>query len=123
MARAVARVHMMEPIRERLNRRRIELLQRYASELERGEHEDKLTPETVDLASEQTDDRLLDLLEGHDLRALQEVVGALKRLDDGSYGMCLRCGEAISTMRLEVLPTTRHCITCASWLERHPDHS
>lgn len=115
---------MMETaIRERLNRRRIELLQRYASEVERCEHEDKLTPETVDLASEQTDDRLLDLLETHDLQALEEVVGALKRLDEGSYGTCLRCGEAISAMRLEVLPTTQHCIACAGWLERHPGRS
>jgi len=42
-----------------------------------------------------------------------EVVGALRRLDDGSYGKCQNCGREIATERLEALPATPLCIDCA----------
>ncbi|MDQ3620562.1 MAG: TraR/DksA C4-type zinc finger protein [Actinomycetota bacterium] len=42
-----------------------------------------------------------------------EVVGALKRLDDGSYGKCQNCGRDIAVERLEALPATPLCIDCA----------
>lgn len=41
-----------------------------------------------------------------------EVVGALKRLDDGSYGKCQNCGREIAIERLEALPATPLCIDC-----------
>lgn len=44
---------------------------------------------------------------------LDEVETALARLDDGTYGTCEVCGEAIPDPRLEALPTTRWCITHA----------
>lgn len=106
-------------IRSRLIARRTELLQRYASELEGGQHDDTLTPEPVDLANEQAADRLLTLLEDRDLHSLREVVGALQRLDRGSYGDCSRCGEPIAQVRLAVLPTATYCFQCAVWTERH----
>ncbi|MHB8398177.1 MAG: TraR/DksA family transcriptional regulator [Candidatus Limnocylindrales bacterium] len=41
------------------------------------------------------------------------VEGALIRLDDGSYGRCLRCGGPIAGGRLEALPWAELCIACA----------
>jgi DnaK suppressor protein len=38
---------------------------------------------------------------------------AAKRLEDGSYGICDRCGERISSERLEARPATAFCIRCA----------
>jgi len=37
---------------------------------------------------------------------------ALARLDDGSYGTCVRCGVAIAPDRLEALPWAARCIDC-----------
>jgi DnaK suppressor protein len=42
----------------------------------------------------------------------REVVGALERIDAGSYGKCERCGEAIPIERLEAIPTARLCVRC-----------
>ena len=42
-----------------------------------------------------------------------EVIGALKRLDDGTYGRCQNCGREIAIERLEALPATPLCIDCA----------
>lgn len=44
---------------------------------------------------------------------LEEVDAALARLDDGSYGVCERCGRAIPEARLEARPTARRCLDCA----------
>ena len=50
--------------------------------------------------------------------ALAEVLSALKKLDDGTYGMCERCGKPISAPRLAAKPATRLCIDCASATRR-----
>ncbi len=44
---------------------------------------------------------------------LQQIEQALRRLDDGSYGCCLRCEEDISEARLNVRPEAPVCIECA----------
>ena len=44
---------------------------------------------------------------------LADVEGALAKLDDGSYGTCETCGEAIAAPRLEAMPATRFCISHA----------
>ena len=49
---------------------------------------------------------------------LQAVDGALARLDDGSYGTCIRCGQPIAAERLEALPWAAHCIACQTTVDR-----
>jgi DnaK suppressor protein len=46
------------------------------------------------------------------------VEAALERLDEGSYGTCLRCGKPIAPERLEALPWAAHCITCQSAIDK-----
>jgi DnaK suppressor protein len=50
-------------------------------------------------------------------RLLKEVVSALQKLDEGNYGDCERCGEAIADKRLEALPFARYCIDCQRAVE------
>jgi len=48
-----------------------------------------------------------------DLQAnLDEVDAALARLADGSYGVCIDCGESIPEKRLTALPASARCIEC-----------
>jgi DnaK suppressor protein len=47
-----------------------------------------------------------------DRRLLRDVVAALRKIDDGSFGDCERCGETIGDKRLDALPFARYCITC-----------
>ncbi|HEY6012356.1 MAG TPA: TraR/DksA family transcriptional regulator [Candidatus Limnocylindrales bacterium] len=49
---------------------------------------------------------------------LQAVDGALARLDDGTYGTCVRCGRPIAAARLEALPWAAHCIECQTIVDR-----
>lgn len=47
-----------------------------------------------------------------DLR-LRKIDAALRRCDEGSYGLCLDCDEPIGEARLEVDPAAELCIGCA----------
>ena len=51
---------------------------------------------------------LIDRLRGQ----LRDVERALRKIEDGSYGSCERCGEPISPERLEALPYSTLCVSC-----------
>ena len=44
----------------------------------------------------------------------QRIKAALDRIEEGEYGLCLHCGEGISSKRLEFDPAAPLCIDCAS---------
>lgn len=46
-------------------------------------------------------------------RHLVAIDAALGRLDDGTYGVCVVCGQPIPPARLEVRPTAATCVGCA----------
>jgi RNA polymerase-binding transcription factor DksA len=46
-------------------------------------------------------------------QALAEIDAAERRLAEGSYGRCERCGGGIAAGRLEARPVARTCIECA----------
>jgi len=45
-------------------------------------------------------------------KELELVEAALARLEAGTFGTCLRCGNEIASARLEALPWAAYCITC-----------
>jgi DnaK suppressor protein len=51
-------------------------------------------------------------------RELQEIEEALRRLDQGIYGICEDCGEQIEERRLAVVPSARFCFRCKQLQER-----
>jgi RNA polymerase-binding transcription factor DksA len=48
---------------------------------------------------------------------LEQVESALERLDDGTYGQCVRCEREISPDRLMALPYASLCIDCQEQLQ------
>jgi DnaK suppressor protein len=42
----------------------------------------------------------------------KDVLIALEKLDDGTYGVCENCGQEIVWERLEAIPTARLCVNC-----------
>ena len=48
---------------------------------------------------------------------LSAVRAALQRIEDGHYGDCEACGDPINPRRLELDPTARLCVDCASAAE------
>jgi DnaK suppressor protein len=51
--------------------------------------------------------------------ALRHVKGALARVADGSFGVCLHCDEDIKPKRLDAVPWTKYCIKCQEAADRN----
>ena len=49
---------------------------------------------------------------------LTEVLQALKRIDDGRYGLCVVCGNSIPEKRLEAIPWAARDVKCEQALEQ-----
>jgi DnaK suppressor protein len=50
---------------------------------------------------------------------LRSVRGALTRMADGTYGICLHCEDEIKPKRLDAVPWTKYCIRCQEAADRH----
>lgn len=105
--------------RSRLAARRRETEQRVAalrrdleSQLETpGTSDDEHDPEGATLAFERAQTQsLLDQARAE----LDDLDAAEQRLNDGTYGSCLRCGRPIARERLAARPAARTCIRCAN---------
>ena len=55
--------------------------------------------------------------------SLYEIDEALKRVEDGSYGVCDLCQKPIKHERLEALPFTRYTVDCQASLEKNQHHN
>ncbi|SFP72780.1 TraR/DksA family transcriptional regulator [Tranquillimonas alkanivorans] len=65
-------------------------------------------------AIEREDDEVLERIGASGLGEVKAIRAALKRIEDGSYGICVRCGEDISDPRLDAVPATPVCRNCAA---------
>ncbi|MCA9412551.1 MAG: TraR/DksA family transcriptional regulator [Candidatus Omnitrophica bacterium] len=72
----------------------------------------------VDQSTGLTEQELRLELAEHDRERLLEVEEALKRHDEGTYGICLESGEEIPYARLKAVPTAKYTIQCQEMLER-----
>ena len=50
-------------------------------------------------------------------QAIAEIDEALRRIDEGTYGQCERCGKPIDERRLEAMPTARYDAQCQTEIE------
>lgn len=90
---------------ERL-RRRIESIQEAErAETAEGQTNDAHLWENADLRADELDEAMAEL---------RETDAALSRIDEGTYGVCVTCGNAISEERLELLTATTVCASCAT---------
>jgi DnaK suppressor protein len=73
---------------------------------------------SADEADALADSERNDLVLGNSRTLLEQVKAALQRLDDGTYGYCLRCGKPIEPRRLEAIPYVEYDIECQEAVER-----
>jgi DnaK suppressor protein len=110
---------LVAELRTALQERRATLLERLIAEgaeldLVRGARaesaDDEHDPEGSTLSSDWS--RIAGLRAATDDR-LAAVDRALARMENGGYGLCLRCGRPIGVERLAARPEAEHCIDCA----------
>jgi RNA polymerase-binding transcription factor DksA len=65
-------------------------------------------------ATEREGEEVLEDLGAAGLQEIRMIEAALDRIECGTYGICVSCGDPISDARLDVLPQTPRCRECAS---------
>ena len=66
-----------------------------------------------ELAVEREEDEVLEGMGASGLAEIESIRAALSRIEEGSYGFCVTCGNEISDERLDVVPATPFCRNCA----------
>ena len=74
----------------------------------------ELPQDWPDLAQVLGNDEVLEALDHHSRAEVDRLRWAIHRMEDGSYGICSRCGGAIGSARLHARPTVATCFSCAS---------
>ena len=73
--------------------------------------------DSVDMSLQDVNQELAFRLGERESQTVAEIDEALRRIDEGTYGTCERCGRPIPDERLEALPTARFDAPCQSELE------
>lgn len=71
-----------------------------------------------ELAVEREEDEVLESMGTSGQAEMRMIRAALKRMEEGEYGYCVQCGNEISEERLDVVPHTPFCKTCATARDR-----
>ena len=72
----------------------------------------------VDVASDDIDRKMIEALGVQELKRLKSIDSALLRIQQGKYGLCLKCSKRIPPDRLEAIPYALMCIECKTEEER-----
>jgi len=109
--------------RERLRLRDAELRRTIHAAL--MNNEDKTYAEVAGRVLDVGEESVADLMADAKIIAIEkevaeqaEVIAALARITDGTYGQCVDCGDDVGAKRLDAEPTAKRCIRCQSHYER-----
>jgi len=80
--------------------------------------DDMESKDVIDIASDAIDSMMLETFGSKDMNRLKLIDSALMRIEQGKYGLCLKCGKKIPRERLEAIPYAFLCIDCKSDDER-----
>jgi len=78
--------------------------------------DDRFT-DSVDMSLMDVNKEIALRLGEHESRLVADIDQALLRIEEGSYGICARCGQPIEERRLEALPTARYDARCQTIIE------
>jgi len=102
----------LDKMQKMLKRQKKILSTRLEEEREKAAPSSIANPDRSDLASDYSyRARRLSMVEQLE-EQLDETREALERIDEGTYGRCMNCGNFIKSERLEALPSAELCIDC-----------
>ena len=109
--------HFRRILNEQLRQHTEQVRDNQAAALELGAGNDDGVKDTVDMSLQDVNQELALRLGERESQAVADIDQALLRIDEGSYGVCARCGEPIPEARLEAMPTARYDAACQTAIE------
>ena len=108
--------HFRRILTEQLRQHTEQVRDNQAAALEFGAPDDGVK-DTLDMSLQDANQELALRLGERESQIVADIDQALLRIDEGSYGVCARCGQPIPEARLEAMPTARYDAACQSALE------
>jgi len=105
-------------IRETLIKEQVALAADIQNEEDKLQQQIEENPDLSDLADKRLHQEIVVSRLSLMNHRLTQVRAALKRLDEGKYGICARCGNEINPERLRAIPYTILCVNCQERFER-----
>jgi DnaK suppressor protein len=84
---------------------------------EMTDHSDNY-PDPTDRAAAESDRSFELRIRDRERKLLGKITEAIERIDNGTFGICEDCGDAIAYERLEARPVTTYCIDCKTRQEQ-----
>lgn len=106
----------LQKIQRMLREEKAQVLQRVLED-DNGRNDD-MNPDRDDLAQDYIEMEQDVALQAIDREQLERIDNALARIHEGTYGICMACGEPIPAERLEILPYATLCVRCQAKQER-----
>ncbi len=72
-----------------------------------------LNADSSEQAAELTNLPVVSALEAEGMEELADIENAIHRLEAGTFGICITCGEEVGAKRLEARPASAECMDCA----------
>ena len=72
----------------------------------------------ADVASDDIDRKMIEAIGSQEVKRLRMIESALARIQQGKYGLCIKCGRKIPYERLEAIPYALMCIECKTAEEK-----
>lgn len=69
--------------------------------------------DSAEQAQERENDEVVDAIGNETALSIKVIQAALGRIEEGTYGVCERCGDAIGEARLQAVPEATQCVSCA----------
>ena len=79
------------------------------------------TPDALDEVQHASERELAIRNLDRESNLLRNVRGALRRIDDGTFGVCMHCEEDINIKRVNAVPWTPYCISCQEIADRRSE--
>jgi DnaK suppressor protein len=111
------RKEKLEFFKKELNKRRDTLAHEIRVATEEMINDDETYADSVDQASVDSDRAVSVHIKNREREILSQIDLALRRMEEGIFGECERCGEDISEARIKAFPFTTLCIDCKAEIE------
>ena len=72
----------------------------------------------ADVASDDMDRKMIEAIGAQEIKRLRMIESALARIQQGKYGICIKCNKKIPMERLEAIPYALMCIECKTAEEK-----
>jgi DnaK suppressor protein len=119
VSKSVAEPNWKDEIKDMLLQMRKELLQDVSQSIKmESDHLRFDVGDFYDHASSDRDRELFLMITDREREKLIQIEEALRKIEDGSYGICESCGDEIGEDRLRAMPFAKLCLSCKIDLER-----